>query len=207
MSWLGAPFYDWFMADSERECLSEWRATLLQQAEGEVIEIGAGTGANLGFYSEEVTRLVLAEPDSGMRSQLVAKLDRPGEVIDAPAEALPYPDCSFDVAVATLVLCTVSDHAGAVAELHRVLRPGGKLLFLEHVAAANGTSRRTWQGRIEPVWKRLAGGCCLTRETEAAIRTAGFEVVDCKAESMRKAMPIVRPTIRGVARKSQGTAE
>jgi len=202
MSWFVAPFYDWMMAGTEEACLRSWRSALLADAEGEVIEIGAGTGANVACYGDAVTRLVFAEPDARMRKQIAGKLKRPGEVIDAPAEALPFEDATFDTAVTTLVLCTVADLSASIAELHRVLKPGGKLLFLEHVAAEEGTSRRAWQHRMEPMWKVVAGGCCVTRETRAAIEAAGFDMVSCKAESMRKSLPIVRPTIRGVAVRS-----
>ena len=201
MSWF-APIYDRIMRGTERAGLAVWRSALLEHAEGHVLEIGAGTGANLHAYTEKVTRLVLCEPDAGMRSQLQTKLQRPGEVIDAPAEALPFEDGSFDVAVTTLVLCTVADPVACVAELHRVLKPGGRLLFLEHVAAESGTSRRVWQHRLEPLWKRVAGGCCVTRETRSILEAGGFEVTSCTAESMRNALPIVRPTIRGVAERA-----
>jgi len=201
VSWFVAYLYDWLMASTERACLAAWRRSLLEQASGRVIEIGAGTGANVDFYTDRVTKLVLSEPDRGMRTQIAAKLKREGEVVDAPAAALPFADGSFDMAVSTLVLCTVPDPAAALAELHRVLRPGGSLLFLEHVAAEEGTSRRAWQHRLEPLWKRVAGGCCLTRTTWTNLEAAGFEVTACTAESMRRALPILRPTIRGVAER------
>ncbi|MEJ7584387.1 MAG: class I SAM-dependent methyltransferase [Acidimicrobiales bacterium] len=121
----------------------------------------------------------------------------------ASADALPFPDASFDTVVATLVLCSVPDQPAALAELRRVLRPGGALVFLEHVAAEDRPKRLRWQRRIEPVWKRLAGGCHLTRVTADAIVAAGFDLPDAALtrESARKTTPVVRPTVRGVATK------
>jgi ubiquinone/menaquinone biosynthesis C-methylase UbiE len=103
--------------------------------------------------------------------------------------------------VTTLVCCSVTDLQVCLREIRRVLRPGGGLVFLEHVAAADGTSRRKWQNRINPVWKTFMGNCHLNRETEQAIDTEGFEIIQIERESMRKALPVVRPTIRGIARK------
>jgi ubiquinone/menaquinone biosynthesis C-methylase UbiE len=199
---LMAMFYDRTMKGVERAGVAAWRADLLRDVEGEVLELGAGTGANLSYYGGGVTRLVLTEPDPHMRRLLEQHAEAsplPIEVVDAPAETLPFPDGSFDVVVATLVFCSVADPSASLREVHRVLRPGGRYVYLEHVAAGAGTTRRKWQGRIEPIWKRVAGNCHLTRETAAAIRAAGFELERLDEASMRKAPPIVRPTIRGVA--------
>ena len=166
MAWF-TPIYDRIMANTEAGGLGQWRSELLAEAHGDVLELGAGTGASLPHYPAAVDRLVLTEPDAGMRAKLSEKVVRPAEIVDARAEALPFADESFDAVVAMLVLCTVPDPVAAVAEVRRVLRPGGALIFVEHVAAAPGSSRRAWQHRLEPVWKRLAGGCCITRDTEA----------------------------------------
>jgi ubiquinone/menaquinone biosynthesis C-methylase UbiE len=123
------------------------------------------------------------------------------ETRQAPSDALPVDTASFDTVVTTLVLCSVHDVARTLAEVRRVLRPGGRLLFLEHVAADDHPSRLAWQQRIEPFWTRLAGNCHLTRRTGDAIRQAGFVVERETRESVRKALPIVRPSIRGVARR------
>lgn len=206
MSLLFAAAYDLVMKRTEHACLAAWRAELVGEATGRVLEIGAGTGANLPYYPAAgglVERLVLTEYDPHMRTRLEVRAKTAGlraEVREASALDLPFPDASFDVVVSTLVLCTVPDPRAALAEARRVLAPGGKLVFLEHVAAEPGTPRRRWQGRIEPMWRHLAGGCHLTRPTEALIRDAGFELVRIERASMRRAPPFVRPTIRGFAR-------
>jgi len=204
MSWLFSTIYDPFMRSSERACLSDWRAALLAGATGEVLEVGAGTGANVGFYGGDVTRLVLSEPDPHMRARLsrrIAQDELPrGEVSAGEAGLLPFDAASFDTVVSTLVLCSVPDLARSLADIRRVLRPGGRLLFLEHVAADDRPERLAWQRRLEPAWLLVSGNCHLTRRTGQAIRDAGFEVEQEKRESMRKALPFVRASIRGVAR-------
>lgn len=197
-----ATMYERTMARTEDAGLRDWRHELLADVSGEVLELGAGTGLNLAHYGDGVTRLVLTEPDRHMRRQLeerAAALTLPVEVVDAGAERLPFDDASFDVVVSTLVLCSVADPAASLREVHRVLRPGGRFVYLEHVVADEGTARRTWQHRLEPLWKRVAGNCHVTRDTAASIGAAGFELGDPQRASMRKALPLVRPTVRGVA--------
>src|SRR5690348_14006223 len=129
-----AATYDRLMAGTEKAGLRERRHDLLASASGRVLEIGAGTGANLDHYPDAVTELVLTEPEEPMARRLEAKAAESGRVVTvvrAPAESLPFPDDSFDTAVCTLVLCTVRDPERTLAELERVLKPGGTLLFLE----------------------------------------------------------------------------
>lgn len=209
MPWFVAAVYDRWMRASEEACLVQWRQELLQDLEGEVLEVGAGTGAMLPHYPSLLTRLVLAEPDPHMRRRLGRKRSASAfprlELSDASLEGLPMPDASFDAVVCTLVLCSVQDVQVALTEIFRVLRPGGRLLFVEHVAARQHSTRLAWQRRLEPIWKRVAGNCHLTRETEQAIRAVGFQIERIERESMRKAMPFIRPfigpCIRGAARK------
>lgn len=205
MSFITAFFYDRFMAKAEDACLKEWRHGLLRQVSGEVLEVGAGTGANIKFYPDSVTRLVLTEPDKHMRKILKEQVNRHHlenvGVASGTAEQIEADDESFDYVVSSLVCCSVTDLKVCLSEIRRVLRPGGGLVFLEHIAAADGTSRRRWQNRINPIWKTFMGNCHLNRETEQAIVTGGFEIIQIERESMRKAPPIVRPTIRGIAKK------
>jgi ubiquinone/menaquinone biosynthesis C-methylase UbiE len=205
MSYLTAFFYDRFMAKTEEACLKEWRQGLLEQVSGEVLEIGAGTGANIKLYSDNVTKLVLAEPDKHMRKLLEKNVGSHRlenvSVISGTGEQIEADDESFDYVVSSLVCCSVMDLKASLSEVRRVLRPGGGLVFLEHVGAADGTSRRRWQNLLNPVWKTFMGNCHLNRETERALITEGFDIVQIERESMRKALPIVRPTIRGIAIK------
>lgn len=199
-----AMIYDRFMDATEEACLRRWRGELLADLEGDVLELGAGTGANLPHHPRDLSRLVLTEPDKHMRRQLEARAreHRPdAEVTPASASALPFADASFDAVVSTLVLCSVPELDTTLREVWRVLKPGGRFLFLEHVAAAPGTGRRRLQRVVDPLWRRVADGCRLTRDTERAMLDAGFTLERIERESMRKAMAIVRPSIRGVARR------
>lgn len=203
MSFFTAFLYDRFMARTEAACLRAWRQALLEQVHGEVLEIGAGTGASIELYPGRVTRLVLSEPDRHMRKCLERRVARNTRmniaVTGDAAENISADTETFDCVVVSLVCCSVQDLHASLREIRRVLKSGGRLVFLEHVAATQGSSRRRWQDRFNPFWKSVMGNCHLNRETEQAIRAAGFEIVEITRESMRKAIPIVRPTIRGVA--------
>ena len=205
MSWLMAKFYDRLLEQSEEACLRDWRRDLLAGVTGRVLEVGAGTGLNVPYYTSNVTHLVLSEPEPHMRSKLQSRLAAalPAEVElgDATLDHLPMPDQSFNTVVSTLVLCSVRDLDQALDEIRRVLVPGGQLVFLEHIGAEDHPDRLKWQRRIEPLWKVLAGNCHLTRRTEQAIERAGFDVNQIERESIRKAMPLTRPSIRGIAVK------
>jgi ubiquinone/menaquinone biosynthesis C-methylase UbiE len=201
-----ARFYDRMLAGTERAGLGEMRRTLLATASGRVLELGAGTGLNLGHYTDAVTELVLAEPDPHMASRLRERLATEGSaagrpsVIEAPAEDLPFDDESFDVVVATLVLCTVDDPARALAEVRRVLVEGGRFLYLEHVRSPRPRLAR-WQDRLERPWGFFAGGCHPNRATDQALAGAGFWIDSLERDKLPKAPRIVRPLIRGVARR------
>src|SRR5271169_2081560 len=159
MSWLFATIYDPFMRGAEVACLAQWRADLLALAEGDVLEIGAGTGANLPLYPRGVRSLQLTEPDADMLARLRRRMSvapmRQVQAREAAVDALPFDDAAFDTVVSTLVLCSVPDVSRALSEVRRVLRPGGHLLFLEHVAAEDRPARLAWQRRLEPMWTRI----------------------------------------------------
>lgn len=198
---LFAAMYDRVGKGSEDAGLREERRQLLQTAEGATLELGAGTGLNLPHYPEAVTRLVLTEPDRHMRARLDRRLGSLGttaEIVDAPAERLPFPDASFDTAVVTLVLCSVPDQQAALQEVARVLKPGGRLLFLEHVRSDDAKVAR-WQDRIRPVYNLV--GCNPNRETLAAIEASPFAVESVRHGEVPKAPKFERPMIVGVARR------
>jgi len=205
MGRLLAAVYNRIIQPSEEACLRQWRAELLQSLVGDVLEVGAGTGLNVPHYPQTLTRLVLSEPDPYMRRRLAQRALAEGweraEVADGALEELPLPADAFDAVVATLVLCSVHHLDQALAEIRRVLKPGGRFLFIEHVAAENRPRRLKWQHWIEPVWRPISGNCHLTRRTAAAMVAADFTLVELKRESIRKAWPLVRPAIRGFALK------
>jgi len=193
--------YDRAFEATEEAGLRRMRGELLAGAGGRVLELGAGTGANLELYPDAVESLTLTEPDPHMTRRLRQKLadsGRTAEVVEAPAEDLPFPDDSFDSAVVTLVLCTVPDQDAALEEIHRVLKADGQLLFLEHVRAADPGLAR-WQDRLELPWRFLGDGCHCNRDTVAAISAAGFQLGDVEPGDLPKAPPIVRPLVRGSA--------
>ncbi|HEX3241452.1 MAG TPA: class I SAM-dependent methyltransferase [Solirubrobacterales bacterium] len=193
--------YDRLTKKTEEAGLREMRRETLAAASGRTIDIGGGTGANLGLYPDAVTELVLAEPDPHMVKRLRPRVSEAGidaEVVEAPAERLPFEDASFDTAIYTLVLCTVPDQAAALAETARILKPGGKLLFVEHVRADDpGVAR--WQDRLHGPWKFFADGCHCNRDTLTGIEAAGFTVESATDDEMPQAPPLIRPLIRGSA--------
>jgi ubiquinone/menaquinone biosynthesis C-methylase UbiE len=193
-----AALYDRMMAGAENAGLRALRAELLADARGEVLELGAGTGLNVPHYSRErVTRLVVSEPDPHMAARLRAK-EPDAEVVEAPAERLPFADAGFDTVVATLMLCTVDDPGAAVAEVARVLRPGGRLLFLEHVRSGDARLAR-WQDRLERPWGWVGAGCHPNRDTLATLRASPLRVDAVREARFPKSPPIVRPMIVGAA--------
>jgi ubiquinone/menaquinone biosynthesis C-methylase UbiE len=186
--------YDRLMAGTEEAGLRDRRHALVARASGRVIEIGAGTGANLAHYTDAVTELVVTEPEEPMAKRLeqkAAAAARSVNVVRAPAEQLPFENDSFDTAVCTLVLCTVRDPERALGEIRRVLRPGGQLLFLEHVRSEDPKVAK-WQDRIAPIWRPIGHGCNCNRPTSDLIGKA-FDDVEVEKDELPKAPPIVRP--------------
>jgi ubiquinone/menaquinone biosynthesis C-methylase UbiE len=199
-----AAMYDRVMEGTEKAMLRGKREELLGAVSGRVLEIGGGTGANLPFYGPAVEELVITEPEEPMARRLEQKLSAyslPARVVRAPAEQLPFESGTFDVVVSTLELCTVTDPERAVAEIHRLLKPGGRLLFLEHVLADEPGLAR-WQNRLEGLQVRIGHGCHPNRATLDTIRGAGFSVQDVAHERLAKAPPIVRPLIIGAAERA-----
>jgi ubiquinone/menaquinone biosynthesis C-methylase UbiE len=166
------------------------------------LEIGAGTGLNLQHYGADVAGLELLEPDALLHPRLRRRLDASGlrgSVVATGAEALPFLDDSFDAVVSTLVLCTVPDPAAALAEIVRVLRPGGQLLFIEHVRGVDGSHLAKWQARLHGAWHAFACGCNANRDTQRLLDDSPLHVSDLAEDRWRGMPPLVQPLIVGVA--------
>lgn len=173
-----ARMYERISAESEGRGTAEHRDRALTGLTGRVIEIGAGNGLNFGHYPDTVTEVVAVEPDDTLRAMAEAAADQATmrvRVVAGHATALPADDGSFDAAVASLVLCSVSDVGGALAKIRRVLKPGGELRFFEHVRSKH-MAFGMLQGAITPLWSRVGGGCHPNRNTAAAIEAAGFGI-------------------------------
>jgi ubiquinone/menaquinone biosynthesis C-methylase UbiE len=197
---LFALTYDRQLAKVEAAGLSAIRERLVSRAGGDVLEVGAGTGLNVGYYGGAVGSLTLTEPEPAMLSRLERRVreTRPDATVQrASAEALPFTDDAFDTAVSTLVLCGVDDQSRALGELRRVLRPGGRLIFIEHVRADDAKLAR-WQDRLNGL-NRFVVCCNCNRPTLSAIESAGFRVADVEHGTLPKAPPFVRPMISGTA--------
>ena len=195
-----AAVYDGQMRKSEKAGLAEIRTAVVGKAAGTVLEIGAGTGANLAHYGPTVTSLTVTEPDVYMLKRLERRVtgEAPSaSALRAPAEDLPFEDGTFDAVVSTLVLCGVDDQPRAVRELRRVLRPGGRLIFIEHVRSDDARVAKM-QDRMNPL-NRFCVLCDCNRPTLETIRAAGFEVTQLEQTELPKAPPFARPLIIGTA--------
>ncbi len=161
-----------------QKVLLPFRRQTVAAASGRVLEIGIGSGINLPLYAPPVRVVIGLEPSAELRrmaARRAATAPLPVELVDGSAEALPLADASIDTVVTTWTLCSVGDAARALAELRRVLRPGGSLLFAEHGRAPEPSVAR-WQDRLDPLWGRCAGGCHLNRKMDDLIAAAGFRI-------------------------------
>jgi ubiquinone/menaquinone biosynthesis C-methylase UbiE len=198
IGWL----YDLVSRGAEKGGLGERRHELVSALEGEVLEVGAGTGLNLPHY-ERAIRVVAVEPAPSMARRLAKRAPEasvPVEIVSGSAEALPFPDESFDTAVVTFVFCSVEDPGVALAEVRRVLRPGGRLVLLEHVRGEGRLAR--WQDRLTPLHRKVAGNCHLNRDTRATVAAAGFDATGVEPTRIPGSHPLVRSGVQGVAIKT-----
>jgi ubiquinone/menaquinone biosynthesis C-methylase UbiE len=197
-----AALYDPLGARWEKKHGEALRRDLLADVRGRVLEIGVGTGLSFPHYPD-VDEIVGVEPSEPMlrrARQRAAETGREIQLVRAPAEELPFPDESFDTVVAMTVLCTVDDVDRALAEIHRVLRPDGRFVFVEHVRAEDPKLAR-WQDRLERPWQWFAGGCHPNRRTLQAIDSAGFEVTGVEEGELEGVPRLVRTSIKGAAGK------
>ncbi len=195
-----AALYDRMLRRAETHGLADRRRRLLASARGRVLEIGAGTGLNLAHY-HSIDSLMLLEPDAAMRRRLLERVSAStlaAEVHEGGIDDAPFADAAFDTVVSTLVLCTVPDLDSAIGQIRRLLVPGGRLLFLEHVAAPGGLGRM--QRLVAPLWRRLAPGCHLGRDVTAALRRGGFTITDCDRFTQPAAARVAGFVAAGTAR-------
>ena len=201
--WFAA-IYDRMSAPEERRFMGEVRAELAGGARGKILEIGAGTGLNFPHYRDGA-EVIATEPDPYMRQRAQRRLMEAGrhiELREASAEELPFESDSFDTVVGTLVMCSVPNPQRALAEIKRVLKPGGEYRFYEHVRYESAFGA-FWQDAVLPVWRWFAAGCHPNRDTVQAIRNAGFDVVELeKSKPLPPVPPMVfaRPHVKGIAK-------
>ena len=196
---LFAAVYDPLSAGVEEKFAAEEKRKLLALARGRVLEVGVGTGLSLAHYPADVDELVAVDPSGPMLRRArrrAAEVGREVTLMSAPAEALPFADDSFDTVVTLAVLCSVDDPAHALAEIRRVLRPGGRFIFIEHVRANDPALARR-QDRFERPWGWFTCGCHPNRDTLRAIEDGGFEVVELEREERPELPRLVRPHVKG----------
>ncbi|MEV8533624.1 class I SAM-dependent methyltransferase [Streptomyces sp. NPDC051211] len=194
-----ARYYDAMTQRAEEKWGRPLRTLMFGELTGDILEVGAGSGANLPYFAK-ADSLVAVEPASEMRRQLhrrAAEVPLDVEVVDAWAENLPLPDDAFDTVVCTLVLCTVTDLPAALSEIRRVLKPGGQLVFFEHVRSPGAVG--LMQDVLAPLWKRAAGGCHANRRLLTALRDAGYRVRIHEIVRPWPRYPTNTPYVRGTA--------
>ena len=197
--WLFAQCYDLLTASTEWR-IARYRRACLGRVGGDVLEIGGGTGANLHLYPPDAS-LTFLEPNPHMARRLRRRAGRLGlkvRVVERGGESMPFADASFDSVVSTLVLCSVADLEAVVAEARRVLRPGGRFVFYEHVRARGAVGMALQRG-LNPVWSRVTCGCHLDRDIVAAVGAAGFASVSVEPFDIRFGTPLALPNVIGEA--------
>jgi ubiquinone/menaquinone biosynthesis C-methylase UbiE len=180
------------------------RAVWVPQARGEVLEIGIGSGLNLPFYSSEVQRVVGVEPSMALQ-EMARRREAAGRakvefLSQSAEESLPLPDQSIDTIVMTWTLCSIPDAPKALAQMKRVLKADGRLLFIEHGRSPDA-SVVVWQDRLTPVWKKIGGGCHLNRKIDELLATAGFAIGELKTSYLPGPRPMTY-TYQGFARRA-----
>lgn len=171
--------------------LAAYRGRLVPRAQGRVLEIGIGSGLNLPFYGSGVSELVGLDPSAALLRMTEARTLKgtiPVKTVEGSAEAIPFEDKSFDAALTTWSLCSIPDVAAALAEIRRVLKPSGVLLFVEHGRALDAGVAR-WQDRLTPLWKPVAGGCHLNRPIDTLIGRSGLAITELRCAYMRGPRP------------------
>lgn len=201
---FGKRVFAWAMARNHRyeRFAADWKRQLLAGLEGTVVELGPGTGVNLRYLDRERVRWIGVDPNPFMRPYLLREAERLGVAADCrmgTAYELPVEDASVDAVISTLVLCCIGDTQRVLSEVLRVLKPGGRLVFIEHVAAPSGSRLRRVQDFVLPLWKRIGDGCHPNRETGRELERAGFSSVEYKR--ITAPLPVVSPQIVGVATK------
>ena len=197
-----AAWYPTMMGRIDRNGQAALRREQLAAARGRVLEVGAGSGLSIAHYPVDIDELVLVEPNPAFHRQLRAAADRlpfPASVMDVDAHELPYPDSSFDTVTASLVFCSVDDPERMLAEVHRVLKPGGRFLFHEHVRGRG--VRGGIQDLLAPLQRRLADGCRPNRDFEASLAATPLRVVSIAHRRMPTRIPTIVPLVVGAAER------
>lgn len=187
--WILPRLTDFAMRNKEA---TRYRSQLVPRAGGAVLEIGVGSGLNLPFYGPGVERLVALDPSEEllrMARKKAGAASVPIEFLAHTGEEIPLDDGTFDTVVTTWTLCTIPDAGKALSEMKRVLKPGGTLLFVEHGLAPDARVR-AWQERLNPLWRRLAGGCNLNRKMDDLIHASGFRIVALDREYAKGPRPM-----------------
>jgi ubiquinone/menaquinone biosynthesis C-methylase UbiE len=195
--------FPWLLDVTEPKEMAEQRRIILRDVRGEVLEIGIGTGVNLPFYPENITTLTVIDPSDAVRQRAEKRADATGRTIkwhQGKGEQLPFDDGSFDTVVSADVLCSVDNVDEVLREAYRVLKPGGRLHFLEHGITKEDKIRK-WQIRLNSLSKVISGGCELTRDIEKHIRDSGFLIDELVRVAPFSGMNVVYTHIRGVAIK------